>query len=84
MKGGEPGFTNWSRLEVGQAFHVVVVVHGDHDKLSPSGCFVVLETKKVFIYKQVSKASAKIKTTFFLFLPSCNHFLGGSSSRALH
>ena len=41
MKGGEPGFTNWSRLEVGQAFHVVVVVHGDHDidKLSPSGCF---------------------------------------------
>ena len=47
MKGGEPGFTNWSRLEVGQAFHVVVVVHGDHDKLSPSGCFVVLETKKV-------------------------------------
>ena len=39
MKGGEPGYTNWSRLEVGQAFHVVVVVHGDHDKLSPSGCF---------------------------------------------
>ena len=44
MKGGEPGFTNWSRLEVGQAFHVVVVVHGDPDKLPPSGCFVVLET----------------------------------------
>ena len=64
MKGGEPGYTNWSRLEVDQAFHVVVVVHGDHDKLSPSGCFVVLETKKVFIYKQVSKASAKIRRHF--------------------
>ena len=82
MKGGEPGFTNWSRLEVGRVYIGLLesawnrCVH----KIRVMDWFCVTQGLLWLVFRMTEE----VKDDIFGLLVSCFHFSGGSFSWALH